>query len=379
MAKISFEGSQAMQAEGIDVPYLLHECQQLVNADEALRRTKFVQGAADGYFEHIGRHIISLTSWVTDHIPFAISDIALAPQPIAKELLAIFVVAGIIGILSSDVSATQKTAELVDTVKGMFIGTGTGFLIFMLTYGYRYFRTPLEQKLGIVKEPFDVTEETAFVISKLNELSESRKLERDEQIAEAHKAVKEFFENYYPPVRTAHRVKKSLFSKMLLKTMGFLGICNPFIQEIISTIEVIPELYAHEFAHANGAAPEPSAQIAGVIAQISSEDPSVQYQGYSAWLYQLISHLISENKFEEILKKLCSAWLNERSLEECKERWNTLEEVYNADNWCRRKERWYRELLLKLTGQEGVNVAYVDAPLALLANWRKQQANATAS
>ena len=165
-------------------------------------------------------------------------------------------------------------------------------LLFHLSWGINYHRKPLNEQMGMGIE-YDQTElENTLndLITKSNELHLSL-VGIDSLAVDFPYSKMELFEKAvsFDPLTNnqlegIHKVKKSLFS-LPLTYMGYSGYLNPLTLEAqvnskIPKISFITTIL-HETAHQMGYASEKEANFIAFFSAINSEDPYVQYAGYT--------------------------------------------------------------------------------------------------
>ncbi len=364
----------------------------------------------DWYHRRVYGRITGATARLTD-CDFPLTDLAIPAALYSFEGMT----AGMLGVAATLVDPNKTTEERVAIGASTALALAPAAALFFSTYGINYFRKPLDQKLGIETRPFDTEDELAYVIGKINERSGSEHLEFDDVTPLAYEAVDTFVrrvDGYSIP--TTKRAKHSRFGRMMLWKMGAVGLLNPYAQEVVFMTKLYPEVIAHEFAHLKGIPQERYAQLVGIVAQIESGNPSLEYLGYNAWLELLLNTfdttwvkepVTPEIAREQIYQQLRDRGLNERTISERGERARTLQSLHgevmsysvviNAlTNVVRGKlpkaidkripegvrrvladperELQYvmRNLILKLSRQTDVETAYTSAPLELLHAYR---------
>jgi hypothetical protein len=165
-------------------------------------------------------------------------------------------------------------------------------LLFHLTWGINYHRKPLNEQMGmsIEYDQTDLESTLNDLITKSNELHLSL-VENDSLAVNFPYSKEELLEKAvsFDPLTNnqleeIYKVKKSLFS-LPLSYMGYSGYLNPITLEAqvnskIPKISFITTIL-HETAHQMGYASEKEANFIAFFSAINSEDPYVQYAGYT--------------------------------------------------------------------------------------------------
>ena len=181
-------------------------------------------------------------------------------------------------------------------------------LLFHLTWGINYHRKPLNEQMGmsIEYDQTDLENTLNYLVTKSNELHLSL-VGIDSLAVDFPYSKEELFEKTvsFDPLTNnqleeIYKVKKSLFS-LPLTYMGYSGYLNPITLEAqvnskIPKVSFITTIL-HETAHQMGYASEKEANFIAFFSAINSEDPYVQYAGYTfAIRYCYGNLLISDRK-----------------------------------------------------------------------------------
>ena len=181
-------------------------------------------------------------------------------------------------------------------------------LLFHLTWGINYHRKPLNEQMGmsIEYDQTDLENTLNYLVTKSNELHLSL-VGIDSLAVDFPYSKEELFEkavSFNPltnnQLEEIYKVKKSLFS-LPLTYMGYSGYLNPITLEAqvnskIPKVSFITTIL-HETAHQMGYASEKEANFIAFFSAINSEDPYVQYAGYTfAIRYCYGNLLISDRK-----------------------------------------------------------------------------------
>jgi len=193
--------------------------------------------------------------------------------------------------------------------------------IFYLSWGFNYFRKPLNETLPFSNDKYNMEEllqVTDSIIKRSNKLQ--MQLSRNDSLpvsvpygiehilAITPQGYKEI-ENL---TKTAYKVpciKTSLFSKQI-SYMGITGYLNPFTGEA-QINKLYPKVYlpfvaSHEVAHQLGFAPENEANFLGYLASIHHPDPYFNYSGNISALFYLLNEIrkADSETFKRYFKKL---------------------------------------------------------------------------
>ena len=162
------------------------------------------------------------------------------------------------------------------------------FLIFQLSWGINYHRTPLTEKLKIQDQYSDslLIELTNNFVRKSNSLH--NQLSKSDTLAvsipHSKEKITELIQNSYSDLNgnrlQVPKVKASLFS-LPLSYMGFAGYLNPFTLEAQVNMRIpkinLPVTIAHEMSHQQGYAAENEANFIGFVNAFKNKDPYIQY------------------------------------------------------------------------------------------------------
>jgi hypothetical protein len=168
------------------------------------------------------------------------------------------------------------------------------FLLFHISWGFNYLRTPLANTLAIKKQysQTDLENFTCELIQKTNllhlEIAKNDTITYQNPYPIASIFLKSEI-TYQKLVKTNPllryknlSVKKSLMS-LPLSYMGFSGYFNPFTNEAQVNYNIpkynLPTTTLHEMAHQIGFASESEANFIGYLASITSDDVHFQYSG----------------------------------------------------------------------------------------------------
>lgn len=310
--------------------------------------------AADIYHEKVYTRVSSVVGRVTDKTDVPLTE-AVFPAAVACDLVA-------------------REDSLPASVRGAAYALGYGLILTGSLYFPNMVRTPLSEKLGLQEREFSVEEEMDYVVDQLNQRANSPRLDFDELVPLAHNAITGYL-NEKDGYRTegTKKVKNARVLKNTLNKLGVRGLMNPLFGEIITTSDRFNDLLAHEFAHSKGVAHEAQAQIAGVLSQIESGNPSLEYVGYENWLWMLIkesgfsSRIPHENNPIPTLQKI---GLNSQTLEEVQEQIEYLQTHKYGSTFG----KYVNDVKLKALGQKDTKYAYLTKPLAYLADYRAKSA-----
>ncbi len=254
------------------------------------RRMGLIYAVGDTYHKHVYFPLASKASKFSDRTERALSDIYLGLYRHVDKMIAVGAAALVVSLKKVfEGSYTVSTSEVAFVSAAMAVAS-----IALGLTRLNLLRTPLSEKLGINRREFDFDSSLAFVVERVNDLF----IPEDEIDFEDYDKIRTAVETFVEKVdgycsRLPARVKSSRFSDDLLfrgsKSIHF----DPLFGEIVftrgKTMRVLTEL-AHEYAHSSGILQEYFAELAGVLAQIRSDDKTVQYLGYRAWLHLLIRH-----------------------------------------------------------------------------------------
>jgi hypothetical protein len=333
------------RSEGVD-PYLIRVVPPFVEQ----RRKEKVQKGADLYHKYVYRRVSSAMGKVIDRTRLPITELLFLSEIIDNRFTHSFLpntVGTAINIISY--SALASAGLYLPNLK----------------------RTPLSEKLGLEQKEFSVEEEMQYVVNQLNQRASSPHLDFDTLIPLAHDAITAYLEDKDGySTKGTKKIKRALLTRQPLKKLGVLGVMNPIYGgEILTTSDKFDNLPAHEFAHSKGIPQEAQAQLAGVLSQIESGNPSLEYVGYAAWLNMLIrsqgfNPTISDE--HNHISTLQGFGLNERTLQEIQDETQYLQKQKYGSKFGRK----FTDIKLRAIGQKDAITAYSIKPLAFLADYR---------
>ncbi len=243
------------------------------------------------------------------------------------------------------------------------------------------FKTSAARRMGLTVGQSNPSEDLHFVAGELNNRADAPEIGFDEATSLSAEAVKNYHQQIYG---FASEPAKVVFDASKPKTTTPLHY-NTFLHEITAYRDDFPELLAHEQAHAQGIRTERDAEVFGMVAQIESENQSMQYLGYLRWLS---SYLLSANFQDEDGKPINKSQvmddlrLNHRSIDDIQKRLTIISDITgdndsdsseNADNSQKNQaklEGFVTNLKMKLLGQESSTQAYVVSPLEIMHSYR---------
>lgn len=162
------------------------------------------------------------------------------------------------------------------------------FLLFQISWGLNYQRTPLEKKIHGQEEYsdsllIDLTTRLVDISNSLhNKLSSSDSIAVSIPITkkEISNRIYDSFSDLQKNKVNVPKIKSSLFS-LPLSYMGYGGYLNPFTLEAQVNMRIpkinLPVTIAHEMAHQLGYAAENEANFIGFLNAYENKDPYIQY------------------------------------------------------------------------------------------------------
>lgn len=334
--------------EGIDV----HLARVLPPLERKRKKEKTEKGA-DLYHKYFYRRLSSTLGKITDLTHFPVTDALLPGIALAEKVAQ-----------EEAVPSTLRAA--VRIIESGLLASGGLYIPNMK-------RTPLADKLGLEQREFSLNDELQFVVQQLNRRVDSPNVAFPELVSLAQTAITEYLadKDGYRTEGTK-RVKQTRLTRPFLKKMGAYGTLNPMNGEILTTSDIFTYLPAHEFAHSKGIAKEDQAQLAGVLSQIESGNPTLEYVGYAAWLNMLIrttgfKPTVSDQ--HNPLPLLQDIGLNERTLQEVQQEIQYV----RTERYGSKFGRKFNDIKLKLLGQKDAVTAYGIKPVAYLADYRAKK------
>ena len=233
-------------------------------------------------------------------------------------------------------------------------------LAFYLFWGLNYFRTPLEQRMGLameIKETCTLLETTAWCIDQANahraRLSESDLQQSNQAIFDrAQKLMRNdtLIASYlfvYKP-----KVKVPLTNLHVNYTM-VAGYFNPFTQETqvnsAMPIQGKPFTACHELSHQAGIGFEDEANLISFILCTASDDPLFNYSAYYNAVFMLLNQVFWEdrNSYRGLLAQISPAMMQDAEQESAY--WQRFEGVLNHAS-----SKFYNEYLQMNNQPEGL-------------------------
>jgi len=233
-------------------------------------------------------------------------------------------------------------------------------IAFYLFWGLNYFRTPLEQRMGLtmeIKESCTLLETTALCIDQANayraQLSESdlRRsnraiFDRAQQFMSADTLVAPYLFVYRP------KVKAPLTNVHLNYTM-VAGYFNPFTQETqvnsAMPVQGKPFTACHELGHQAGIGFEDEANLISFILCTSNDDKLFHYSAYYNAMFMLLNQVFLEDRdsYQGLLKQISPAVM--RDAEQESAYWQQFEGALNHAS-----SKFYNEYLQINNQPEGL-------------------------
>ena len=186
------------------------------------------------------------------------------------------------------------------------------YIAFYLFWGFNYYRTDLNTRLGIEKRPPDKEEllhVIKYLIYKTNtgycDLSEIDKTKTDSLIEVSYKKLAPALKIKYP---AGKRKDKSITFSRLFAQSGISGYYGPFFNEVHVNNEILPVEYpavlAHEKAHQFGITGESEANFYAWLVCAQSDSPELQYSGNLFILRYFFSTARGLKEYPQLVKML---------------------------------------------------------------------------
>ena len=229
---------------------------------------------ADFYAAHCYPLISAALSFCASAVPFSLEEVVVIGFVIAFVAVLVRAVRRKSGFLRW----LGKTARIAM------------WLVVWLNLGWacNYFRTPLYDRLGIEKAPYDEQAFTSFLAAYTEDLNATAGSAQawDKESLEAD--IKDFYSNYvstfgYTGFHRWQHVKTPLLNP-LYSAVGVLGFMGPFFCESQLNRELLDEQYpftlAHELAHLAGVTREAEANYWAYVYCRRSGSAAVRYSGH---------------------------------------------------------------------------------------------------
>ena len=255
-------------------------------------------------------------SVLTSLVPISVAELVL-------YALVLFTLIELFGTLVAWALRRVNWRRVLSVVLNLGIAAGVLLNLFYFTWGFNYFRTPLQARMGLSARAYSVTELTKLTAYLAAEANAERAL-----VAEDARGVCTFTTSLQEtldalplaydalgasmPVfagRTT-RAKRVLYSEGL----SWAGIAGIFVgltgEPNINAGQpmlLIPQGAAHEMAHQLGVASEDAAEFTGHLACLASSDPAVRYSGLVSALLTCGNALFSEDRaaYAEVRSTYC--------------------------------------------------------------------------
>ena len=235
------------------------------------------------------------------------------------------------------------------------------YFAFHFLWGLNYYKTPMNERLGIKKEyTFTELENlTKILVKKTNELQFEITQDTDKKVLipmnhsllyeKAVDGYQELPKNLEFVSYKNKSVKSSLFS-LPLSFMGFGGYLNPFTNEAqVNSLKPIisaPVTACHEMAHQTGLASESECNFIGYKAALANKN---KYFQYSAYQFALSYCLQNMEMMKKNSSKIYQKKINEGVLENFKENKLFWE---NYQSWLESFFKVFYDNFLKFNSQK---------------------------
>ena len=243
---------------------------------------------------------------------FVLSASGLIPESVVENIYArrVFpMISHIAGIVADalpyswlDIFIVTQVAILITAIRfrswRFIIGLiAAAYLFFFWSWGLNYHRQGIETKLGIDAgrvSPEQIDEFARIAAGELNrlwpmtEIGSTTAEMMAQQSADRVRAVIAKLDGTDWPA--ASRIKRSWLINPWFRVAGIDGMFNPMVHEPIVVTGLLgferPFVMSHELAHVRGYPDEGDANVAALLATVSSDDPIFQYSGwFHVWLY----------------------------------------------------------------------------------------------
>ena len=200
---------------------------------------------------------------------------------------------------------------------------------FVLCLGIGYKGNPLEEKLGLVREPVETDElsdSTKYLIEKINELTPRIMFGEDGfsimpySFEEMNKKLLDAYDSFDDDHDFIISFDSRLKPVMISEAMSYAhiaGVYTFFTGESNINVNLpdytIPYTAAHELAHQRGVSREDEANMIAFLVCIRSDDPYIQYSAYLN-MYEYVAAALQEadrEKYDLVSQKLNLAVYNE--------------------------------------------------------------------
>jgi hypothetical protein len=231
----------------------------------------------------------------------------------------IFWVVFIITILSGIVLAIIKKIKWTILLLRIIQLLSVLYIIFYFSWGYNYFREPVEVRSGWKKtnageEVFRSILDSVILNTNKNysHLSDSLFSKIDSCVEVSYKNNATTLGVVYP--NGSRRAKTMIFSGVYAK-FGVSGYFGPFFNEVHLNRNILPVEYpfllAHEKAHQFGMATESEANLAAYIICATSVDMHLRYSGNMYMLLYFLKDASVFKDYRDYIKKIDSRVIND--------------------------------------------------------------------
>ncbi len=262
----------------------------------------WIPGFAEGFNTSVAAAVRAALAYLTGVIPFSVAETVLFLLPALAVIL----------LLHCILSARDNFPKAMRYVTGMLSAAVAVYVAFVFTLAPGYQATPLEEKVGLAREPVS-PEQLGFAAYQLSEAA-AAELENvtfrhgsssvmpytygelSEKLMDAYKTVRE----EYPFLQELTSSVKPLASSPLVTYTHISGIYTVFTGEANLNVHypdyILPFTAAHELAHQRGISREDEANFVAFLVCIASDDPYIRYSGYLNMYEYVASALYSADR-----------------------------------------------------------------------------------
>lgn len=257
---------------------------------------------ADFFNVNVSSHIRVFMAHITSWIPFSLAEFIVLASPVLIITLIVVCVK----------KAVRGTRYMIRCIAGLLSAVLFLYSMFVFAFGAGYRTSPLDEKLGIVRDKVsakDLYNTIMIVIEHLNELENDimyietkgsvRPYSHEETVRLCVESYSDLADKYDFITKLNAPVKQIVLSEYMTYT-HISGMYTYFTGEanLNTNYPYFVNVYtvAHEMAHQRGIARENEANFMAYLVCITSDDPYMRYSGYLNMYEYLASPLYTASQ-----------------------------------------------------------------------------------
>ncbi len=278
--------------------------------------TSFPNIVENIYSRSIYKIIIKIISNLSRLLPFSVAEIMIA-------LVFIILLALLIKNTKNIILLLQLNPKIFFIKSIYYITSGALiiYIIFMLLWGFNYYRIPLKAyNNNYMPSQKDIEKLALILVKEANELRSQITTDELEEysLEEASKLVYNNYSNVfntYNFLEFNYSIPKPIATSRLFTMMQITGIYSPFTSEANFNTEIpnisLPFTIAHEMSHQAGISYEDEANFLAYLVNLESENLYMKYSGTFMALLYTLSALDKNEEYKKIINKLNVNVLND--------------------------------------------------------------------